>query len=396
MSRAVQNDMICLLPSITLPLPTELVNLAVSLLAQSRSKASTLKQDEEIARGYACAHIACERYQYLPFRCFNILTVHRLKQALDLPTIVPRPPCPPRTYKKVFTYLNTVLAAKRKAEPAEPETPKRSRTTSAKATPNEPIPSKTRTPRSAAKRSNTTSSDEPEWMMTVIRSLCKALKTPSAAPHVFTGVSTVLNFIKEKENGSGTPSRKRPRLLSTPTANGATTPAPAFEAKRIPALIAVVTMYTLSALIAPPSPEEYPALRKTAIQTLLKSVPAIESDERELVEDIEAFMREATNGWLEMEWYQNIQPAQNSEDEAEENVSEGGQEAGKDKEGGPVPKKATQRREKQKKNQTNDSAAPKSAFGTMMTDATDWLSGGRRADYRQWKTKIIKQIDRIE
>lgn len=61
MSRAVQNDMINLLPSITLPLPTELVNLAVSLLAQSRSKASTLKQDEEIARGYACAHIACER-----------------------------------------------------------------------------------------------------------------------------------------------------------------------------------------------------------------------------------------------------------------------------------------------------------------------------------------------
>lgn len=61
MSRAVQTDMISLLPSITLPLPVELVNLAVSLLAQSRSKASTLKQDEEIARGYACAHIACER-----------------------------------------------------------------------------------------------------------------------------------------------------------------------------------------------------------------------------------------------------------------------------------------------------------------------------------------------
>lgn len=62
MSRAVQNDLLGLLPSITLPLPTELVNLAVSLLAQSRSKASTLKQDEEIARGYACAHIACERW----------------------------------------------------------------------------------------------------------------------------------------------------------------------------------------------------------------------------------------------------------------------------------------------------------------------------------------------
>jgi origin recognition complex subunit 6 len=61
MSRAVQHDLLGLVPSIALPLPTELVNLTVSLLAQSRSKASTLKQDEEIARGYACAHIACER-----------------------------------------------------------------------------------------------------------------------------------------------------------------------------------------------------------------------------------------------------------------------------------------------------------------------------------------------
>ncbi|KAE9985666.1 hypothetical protein EG328_007080 [Venturia inaequalis] len=372
MSRAVQNDMISLLPSITLPLPTDLINLAASLLAQSRSKASTLKQDEEIARGYA------------------------LKQALHLPTIVPRPPCPPRTYKKVFTYLNTVLATKRKAEPAEPETPKKSRTTPAKATPNKPTPSKTRTPRSTTKRINTTSSDEPEWMMTAIRTLCKALKTPAAAPHVFTGVSTVLDIIKEKESGSGTPSRKRPRLLSTPAANEAAAPVPAFEAKRIPALIAVVTMYTLSALTAPPSPEEYPALRKTAIKSLLNSVPAIESDEAELVEDIEAFMREAMNGWLEMEWYQNIQPAQNSEDEAEDTVSEGGGEGEEDEEGGPVAAKASHKREKQKKSQTDNSAAPKRAFGTMMTDATDWLSDDRRANYRQWKARIIKQIDSIE
>lgn len=230
--------------------------------------------------------------------------------------------------------------------------------------------------------------------MAVIRTLCKALKTPAAAPHVFTGVSTVLNTIKEKENGSGTPSRKRPRLLSAP-ANEAANSTPAFEAKRIPALIAVVTMYTLSALTAPPSPKEYTALRKSAIKSLLQSVPAIESDEAELIEDIEAFMREATNGWLEMEWYQNIQPAQNSEDEVEASGGKDGGEVEEDEEGGPVAK-ASQRREKQKRNQMDNSTAPKRAFGTMMTDATDWLSDGRRADYRQWKAKIIKQIDRIE
>lgn len=231
-------------------------------------------------------------------------------------------------------------------------------------------------------------------MITVIRTLCKALKTPAAAPHVFTGVSTVLSTIRGNENSSGTPARKRARLLSAPATNDTTTPAPTFEAKRIPALIAVVTMYILSALNSPPSPEEYTALRKTAIKSLLKSVPAIESDEAELIEDIEILIREATNGWLEMEWYQNVQPAHNSKDEAEEN---GGEEADEeDEEGGPLATKASQRREKQKRNQIDNSAAPKRAFGTMMTDATDWLSDVRRADYRQWKAKIMKQIDRIE
>ena len=57
MSQALQT----LVPSLTGPLPQELVELAVSLLAQSRNKASSLKIGEEIARPYACANIACER-----------------------------------------------------------------------------------------------------------------------------------------------------------------------------------------------------------------------------------------------------------------------------------------------------------------------------------------------
>lgn len=61
MAKRVEHDLLSLLPSITLPVPLELINLSVSLLAQSHSKASTLKKDEEIARGYVCAHIACER-----------------------------------------------------------------------------------------------------------------------------------------------------------------------------------------------------------------------------------------------------------------------------------------------------------------------------------------------
>lgn len=51
-----------LIPTLNGPLPSELVELAVSLLARSRSVAHSLKPEEEIARPYACGQLACERY----------------------------------------------------------------------------------------------------------------------------------------------------------------------------------------------------------------------------------------------------------------------------------------------------------------------------------------------
>ena len=61
MDRSIAQALTGLIPSFTGPLPPELVELAVSLLAQSRNKASSLKAEEEIARSYACANLACER-----------------------------------------------------------------------------------------------------------------------------------------------------------------------------------------------------------------------------------------------------------------------------------------------------------------------------------------------
>lgn len=61
MDRSIAQALTGLIPTFSGPLPQELVELAVSLLAQSRNKASSLKADEEIARSYACANLACER-----------------------------------------------------------------------------------------------------------------------------------------------------------------------------------------------------------------------------------------------------------------------------------------------------------------------------------------------
>ncbi|KAK4204709.1 origin recognition complex, subunit 6 [Triangularia verruculosa] len=93
MNRSIEQALLSLIPTHNAALPPQLADLASSLLAQSRHKASTLKAEEEIARPYACAHIACDR----------------LKISLNLPPIDPRPPIPPRIYKRLYTHLDNIL-----------------------------------------------------------------------------------------------------------------------------------------------------------------------------------------------------------------------------------------------------------------------------------------------
>jgi hypothetical protein len=62
MNRSVEQALTSLIPRHNGTLPPELVELASSLLAQSRNNASNLKAEEEIGRTYACANIACERF----------------------------------------------------------------------------------------------------------------------------------------------------------------------------------------------------------------------------------------------------------------------------------------------------------------------------------------------
>ncbi|TPX17127.1 uncharacterized protein E0L32_003245 [Thyridium curvatum] len=93
MNRTIEQTLLSLLPTQNAVLPPTLVDLASSLLVQSRHRASTLKAEEEIARTYACAHLACDR----------------LKTSLNLPPIDPRPPIQPRIYKRLYNHLDNIL-----------------------------------------------------------------------------------------------------------------------------------------------------------------------------------------------------------------------------------------------------------------------------------------------
>jgi hypothetical protein len=72
MSRPIEQALSNLIPRHSGVLPAELIDLASSLLTQSRSKLSNLRAEEEIGRTYACANIACERYAELPLTIYTI------------------------------------------------------------------------------------------------------------------------------------------------------------------------------------------------------------------------------------------------------------------------------------------------------------------------------------
>jgi origin recognition complex subunit 6 len=215
--------------------------------------------------------------------------------------------------------------------------------------------------------------------MPTIRSLCKALEIPYTAPHVYVGVSSISRVIREQQASvTSTPSKKRVRRT---TGNDAiSTVVSEFEEAHVPALIVVVGFFTLSHLQGPPRPEDYVKLRKKAVDAVTRSTPdEVRKDDDSTIAAVEALLREAENGWLDMEWYQNLpQPVADS-GEATDETNGAATEFVEDEE------RPIQRLE-----------LPKRGFGSMMTDTTDWLSDERRADYRHWKAGILNKIALVQ
>ena len=327
-----------------------------------------------------------------------------MKQSLDLPAITPRPPVPPRIYKKIYGYISSALNATATPSRAAARyrdyisrtpttTPSKSRAR-VDETPNRS--SAAQTPRSKRKQAEDgrfhVNEDEeaPQWVMPAIRALCKSFKKPEAVPHVFAGVSSVLKAYgtdADELELQLTPSRRRTRPSS---AVESPITGVGIDEERITALIAVITFYTLSELEEAPDKDEYLNQRRLAVETLAKFGPHRSRDDKYMIADIERFMREAQNGWLDMDWYRNIlddrrvnasitgEGAQASEDELADGVDE-------------------HMRSRSNKAGGQESKVPlRGGFGTMFSDAVDWLSEDRKADYVRWKRKILAEIAEME
>ncbi|KAK6414930.1 hypothetical protein LTR95_017656, partial [Oleoguttula sp. CCFEE 5521] len=217
MATAIERSLHLIVP--TAPsLPSTLIDLASSLLAQSRAKVPKLKQDEEIARTYACCHLACER----------------LKHKVNLEVGKIAPPCGPRVYKKLYGFLDSAL-------PLAPATPKRKRgqvggVTSGIVSEKKVTPLSVRMKGLGSAASGISTPVERSGGSTLgkrgrgisqpkgnaglskktkelIQYLCKMLGTPEVVTHVYAGVESVIDHLQrprdDDDKAQCTPSKKR-------------------------------------------------------------------------------------------------------------------------------------------------------------------------------------------
>jgi origin recognition complex subunit 6 len=209
--------------------------------------------------------------------------------------------------------------------------------------------------------------------MSAIRSLAKTFDYSSAAPHVFTGVESVLPLLTLMSAANADSPSKRPRKVAGMLQSASATVSDA----RILALIAVIFLYVFTKMKdIDVTPEQYQEWRETAMNTLIKlrDDEGITYDEISLEAEDLMPMAQA-EGWLQMEWFLNVVP----QDDTEE--MEGVEQSST------APEKSTA---------TKTSGSNYIGLGTMMQDATDYLGERQREDYKTWKAKILARVQEIE
>ncbi|KAF7861892.1 hypothetical protein EAF04_007773 [Stromatinia cepivora] len=397
MNQATSLVLTNLIPRHSGSLPPELLDLTSALINQSRLKCS-LSQEQEIGRIYACANLACER----------------LKIKLNLPKIEPRPPVPPRVYKKLYAYIEDTLASATPKKRPRVEggdygkgngnaTP--SRKSSLAQTPNKrtpgrndspiktilPLPQRStpskskslasfRTPKKGLRHEKRDETKIPRWVGTVGRELCRRLGMEEATPHVLAGVESLIFWEEEKE-------RRREETIG-----------------RWPALMIAVWGIVWGKLTAGAellSDEEFKENRLKALEVLRSTRKDTEVErkvgiggwegwdlpdegeedenevERSNEKDVNNWIAEIANkGCFEMDWYQNIikadGPDDTDEDQEREDALDGIE-------------RALVREDEMRY-----------GLGTMRQKKVDYLTEQRRAEYKVWKKNILAKIARLQ
>jgi origin recognition complex subunit 6 len=366
----IEQSLSLLLPSLSDHLPPELIALSNSLLAQSRNKAGNLKSEEEIARPYACCEIACKR----------------LGAKLKLPALHARPPCAPRVYKKLLTFLEQALPAKLPAKPTQDDPKKAKDVSSARSTPKKAATARSSqsTPRATPKKKSTAFAGEiglsraslqenndddgaPAWVMPLIRRLCQTFSTPLLAPHVYTGLCVVLS-LANLEYSQGDEDHTYRNDVAGLT-------------------LALFFMVLSRMQRGKVSRESYLADCNSAC-AVAKGQDIDTGITKQHVDDW--IKQISSEEWASgQEWWSSVPegvfdrvgkpPAEELEEDHDVEL---------------VSRKKRRVREKETEQDPEGTLLP--GLGTMMQESIDWLSEDRRAEYLDWRAGIAKRLDRMD
>ncbi|ATZ56539.1 hypothetical protein BCIN_13g03760 [Botrytis cinerea B05.10] len=388
MNQATSQVLSNLIPRHSGALPPELLALTSSLISQSRLRCS-LSQEQEIGRTYACANLACER----------------LKTTLNLPKIEPRPPLPPRVYKKLYAYIEDTLASTTPKKRARVEgngmesgnaTP--SRKSSKKRTPGHddtpiistlPLPHRStpskskslasfRTPKKGLRYEKRDETKIPRWVGVIGRELCAKLGMKEATPHVLAGVESLIFWEEEK-------TKKGEEIMG-----------------KWPAMMMAVWSIVWGKLRTGEevlSDEEFTKKRLETLKVLrlaredeevekkvggggwegwdLPDEDEEDEEERSNAKDVNGWMAEICNkGCLEMDWYRNMVRADGSDDTEDDQEREDALD------------------EIQRVRVREDEM--RYGLGTMRQAKVDYLTEKKRAEYKVWERNILAKISRLQ
>lgn len=376
---SIETSLSSLLPTLNGNLPSELVHLATSLLAQSRTRIN-LKPTEEIARPYACAEVACKR----------------LQSRLKLPATHRRPPLPPRVYAKLLEMMENGLQlqkpaktravegkemAKSGSSPVKGTSTPRKRdaierkvgSTGAESTP-VTTPSKKVAfagKVSAQKVRGPGKDDEaPDWVMPLIRRLCTRFTTPLLPPHVYTGTCVVLKLAKLWPV-VGPEHEDELRISITAMT------------------IAIYFMVLTKMQRGKMTPEMYVDRCGKALDV------AVENGSISFSKDtVDGWIKKMNDkGWCrQQDWWDSV-PEDIMDVEAQDNGREDVAE-----ENDVVGSKRKRRRLLMEGDQTegDKEGVLLPGLGTMMQDAVDFLSEERTLNYLEWKEEVLGKIKQME
>ena len=234
-----------------------------------------------------------------------------------------------------------------------------------------------RTPQTAQKI-DSGAGEPPAWIMPCIRVLVKKFSYPLAAPHVYTGVESILPLMARMAAAAAETPSKRPRRA----ANASQAPMAAVAESRIFALVVVVFLYVLTRMMDENvTPELYDERQTMAIHTLLELPVATNVAYDELSLEIEELMAVAQQeGWLQMEWFLNVTPPTDQDEMEGINMTD----------------ENASRLTASKYLGFRNGESDYIGLGTMLQDATDYLGERQRQDYKTWKAKIMARVEEIE